>query len=238
MSAWHFLNLRRHRVFAFGVAVLLVALLARPALAVYGAEWFWTTEGDANPVTYQQCLERAPGALATTGVQSGRNGSWFYVDSPDFHVVLLCISRSHGMNMVLEVAVAGGSRSAQDIGNAINSAFWRTGNAGTSPAPGGNMMITMIGCGDYLSRQITGALAQAPNGSISGQLFGKFDRAQKADIDPANSQATNGGGIHIIAHPDGWASNLEFTGQWDGSKYTGRMHHYTSDDCNFTMTRT
>jgi hypothetical protein len=68
------------------------------------------------------------------------------------------------------------------------------------------------------------------------QLFGKFDGAQKTDIVPASSSAGNGA-IHIVAHPDGWASNLEFTGQWDGAKFAGKMHHYTTDDCTFTLTR-
>jgi len=68
------------------------------------------------------------------------------------------------------------------------------------------------------------------------QLFGKFDGAQKTDIVPASSSAGNGA-IHIVAHPDGWASNLEFTGQWDGAKFAGKMHHYTTDDCSFTLTR-
>jgi len=106
-----------------------------------------------------------------------------------------------------------------------------------APNTTNNWMITMIGCVDGFSQQITAALTQAPNGSISGQLFGKFANAQKADIDPGSSRFANGG-VHIVANPDGWVSNLEFTGQWDGSKFAGRMHHYTSDDCNFTMTRT
>jgi hypothetical protein len=231
------MNARYRRSALLVACALFFVLLAQPALAVYGAEWFWTTEGDQNPVTYQDCLQRAPGALATTGVASGRNGNFFYVDSPNFHVVLLCINRPHGMNMVLEVAVAGGSLSGSQIGNAINDAFWQRGGAGGSnPPSNGGWVIDVFGCGAYLGPHLTTALTQAANGTVSGQLFGKFDNARKADVDPANSSAGNGM-IHILAHPDGWASNLEFTGQWDGSKFAGKMHHYTSDDCTFTMTR-
>ena len=137
-------------IFGFGLVV------TSQALAISGTEWFWTTENDQNPVTFDQCLERAPGALATTGVASVRDRGWFYADSSDFHVVLLCINRSHGMNMVLEVAVAGGSRSSTDIGNAINSKFWATGSL---PRPSvSNMTIHMDfpgngWSGDWTQRQ-------------------------------------------------------------------------------------
>ncbi len=100
----------------------------------------------------------------------------------------------------------------------------------------GNWVINIFGCG-YLSSQLTAALTQAPNGAISGQLFGRFDNAQKADVDPGSSSAGNGA-IKIVANPDGWVSNLEFTGRWDGAKFAGPLHHYGNDDCTFTMTRT
>jgi hypothetical protein len=116
-----------------------------------------------------------------------------------------------------------------------SSAAKRLGG-GSNPAPNGNWVINIFGCG-YLSSQLTAALTQAPNGAISGQLFGRFDNAQKANLDPGSSSAANGA-IKIVANPDGWVSNLEFTGRWDGAKFAGPLHHYGNDDCTFTMTRT
>ena len=43
--------------------------------------------------------------------------------------------------------------------------------------------------------------------------------------------------FNLLLHPSGWVSVLEFTGTVNGSRIDGRIHHYTTDDCNFTMIR-
>lgn len=111
------------RVFAFALTMILVSAQWTPALALEGAQWYWTTENDQNPVTYQQCEQRAPSALATTGVASGTNGGWNWVNAPNFYVILVCINRTRGVNVVLSVTAADSSTATQ-IGKMIGDAFW------------------------------------------------------------------------------------------------------------------
>lgn len=40
----------------------------------------------------------------------------------------------------------------------------------------------------------------------------------------------------LVLHPSGWVSVLELTGTLSGSTISGKVHHYTTDDCNFSMT--
>lgn len=56
------------------------------------------------------------------------------------------------------------------------------------------------------------------------------------NVDPATGNLS-GNTFTVTLHPRGWASNLEFTGTGSGASITGRIHHYTNDDCNFSLTR-
>ncbi len=47
----------------------------------------------------------------------------------------------------------------------------------------------------------------------------------------------SGSQFNLALRPKGWLSVLEFTGTVNGSRIDGRIHHYTTDDCNFTMVR-
>jgi hypothetical protein len=200
------------RVFAFAATIALVASLWATALAIYGAEWFWTTENDQNPITFQQCLERAPSALATTGVASGRNGNFFYVDSPDFHVVLLCINRSRGMNMTLKVAVGGGSRTAVQIGSAINSAFWGTQTPNNAGVP--NLAGRYTCVGPCTSPQGTASVAQNGNeltfiSEVGGRSTGRFLDARTIVADGWGIRATISADLRTI----NWSNGVQWVRQ-------------------------
>jgi hypothetical protein len=59
--------------------------------------------------------------------------------------------------------------------------------------------------------------------------------------DPLNVESQGGklagNGFSLNLHPRGWASILQFTGTASGAAVSGRIHHYTNDDCDFRMTR-
>lgn len=133
------LSSRLGRMLVLGAAIVVTPAFWAPAMALEGAMWFWTTENDQNPVTWQQCQDRAPAALNTTGYQSGTDGGYHWINAPDFFVLLTCINRSHGMNVLLSVA-ASNSGTARQIGNAIGNAFWQTST--TSPGPVSGMTIS------------------------------------------------------------------------------------------------
>ncbi|MBV8355063.1 MAG: hypothetical protein JO101_07060 [Candidatus Eremiobacteraeota bacterium] len=121
--------------FAFAATIALFAAVSSSASALEGAQWFWTTENDQNPVTWQQCQDRAPAALATTGYQSGANGGYHWVNAPNFYIILLCINRPHGMNVFLSVT-ASDAGTASRIGTPIGNAFWQVSSASPGPIPG------------------------------------------------------------------------------------------------------
>ena len=56
------------------------------------------------------------------------------------------------------------------------------------------------------------------------------------NVDPGSGQMS-GATFTVTLHPRGWASNLEFTGTGSGATVSGRIHHYDSDDCDFSLTR-
>lgn len=47
----------------------------------------------------------------------------------------------------------------------------------------------------------------------------------------------SGSVFNLVLHPKSWVSVLELSGTVNGSRIDGRIHHYTNDDCNFTMVR-
>jgi len=87
-------------------------------------------------------------------------------------------------------------------------------------------------------------LSQAANGALTATLSDDKLNASWQAPDPApnswgskmNSQVS-GTTFNLLLHPSGWVSVLEFTGSVNGSRIDGRIHHYNSDDCNFTMVR-
>jgi hypothetical protein len=87
------------------------------------------------------------------------------------------------------------------------------------------------------------ALAQAADGSLTASTSN----------DPLNAEFVPPGGgtqwgstmrsqvsgtqLNLVLHPKGWISVLEFTGTIRGNRIDGRIHHYTSDDCDFSLVR-
>lgn len=83
-------------------------------------------------------------------------------------------------------------------------------------------------------------LTQAANGALSAVLSDDPLKAETAPKGTAGStmvSQVSGSTFNLLLHPTGWISVLEFTGTVNGSRIDGRIHHYTTDDCNFTMVR-
>lgn len=86
-------------------------------------------------------------------------------------------------------------------------------------------------------------LNQAPDGSLNGSISN--DALHTTMVFPGGQdswQSTvpnqiSGSNFSLLLHPAGWVSVLELTGQLNGDRITGRVHHYTTDDCDFGMTR-
>ncbi len=83
-------------------------------------------------------------------------------------------------------------------------------------------------------------LNQDANGTLTGT-------ATNDSLKPEFGNPTNNWGskvpnqysrntMTLVLHPAGWVSVLELNGTLSGSTMSGRVHHYTSDDCNFSMT--
>ena len=88
------------------------------------------------------------------------------------------------------------------------------------------------------------SLTEGPGGALSATLSNDKLNASWQAPDPApNSWGSkmrsqvSGSTFNLLLHPNGWVSVLEFTGTVNGSRIDGRIHHYTNDDCNFTMVR-
>jgi hypothetical protein len=84
-------------------------------------------------------------------------------------------------------------------------------------------------------------LNQGANGALTGSLTNDALKTAFATAE------TNWGSkvqnlysppiVTLLLHPAGWVSVLELTGTLSGSTISGRVHHYTSDDCTFSMSR-
>ena len=87
-------------------------------------------------------------------------------------------------------------------------------------------------------------LTQGAGGALSATLSNDKLNASEVGPDPAPSSwgskmrsQVSGSTFNLLLHPNGWVSVLEFTGTVNGNRIDGRIHHYTNDDCNFTMVR-
>jgi hypothetical protein len=250
--------MRLRRFFAqctFGTAALALTLsaFAAPASAADTHYWFWTTAGDANPLPVSECTKRASGALKSAGLNSGQMGSnpdTFYGTSDTAYVMLMCIPQTRGFFMVLDVAVSGGSRPSVDLGNAVNAAFWGTGGSTVQPQAGaGAGWRLSSNCGWVTGNwQATLSLTQAPNGLLSGTVTGDNLAAGGTDVLADSSGSWNGGPpamrsmvsgsvMTLVLHPKSWISVIQLTGQINGNQISGNVHHYTNDDCQFTLVR-
>lgn len=81
-------------------------------------------------------------------------------------------------------------------------------------------------------------LVQAADGSLTGtatndklnpeiKSIGYFGATIKSQY--------NSPTMTLVLHPAGWVSVLELTGTLNGSQINGAVHHYTTDDCSFSM---
>jgi len=86
-------------------------------------------------------------------------------------------------------------------------------------------------------------LSEAADGSLTASTAN--DPLNATYVAPGDPEAMNstmksqvrGAQFNLLLHPKGWASVLEFTGTVSGSVIKGKIHHYTQDDCTFTMSR-
>jgi hypothetical protein len=233
-----------------------LAALAAPVSALEYHYWFWTTASDPTPLGFDECVRRAPAALATQGFTAGRTGSNpvnFDATNGTASVTMACIGQPHGFYMTLVVMSDDPSRTSLNVGNAINSAFWGTNaspaaGGATGGATGGNWRLSS-NCawvpGNFAS---TLSLNLAGGGALSGSVTSDNLGAGGIDLLPDSSGSWNGspppmrsqvGGstVTIVLHPKSWVSIVELTGQLNGNQISGKVHHYTNDDCTFTMTR-
>ena len=86
------------------------------------------------------------------------------------------------------------------------------------------------------------ALEEAPDGTLSGDV--RSDALNSTIVtaggpDSWGSTVKNqvrGTSFSLVLHPSGWVSVLELTGQFVSAlQINGHIHHYTNDDCNFTL---
>jgi hypothetical protein len=87
-------------------------------------------------------------------------------------------------------------------------------------------------------------LSQVPGGALTATSSNDPLNVEWVGPDPAPGSwgskmksQVNGSLFNLLLHPRGWVSVLEFTGTVSGSRIDGRIHHYTTDDCSFTMVR-
>jgi len=87
-------------------------------------------------------------------------------------------------------------------------------------------------------------LYQGPGGSLTATTSDdKLSTSWTGPTPAPESMGSNmksqvsGSTFNLLLHPKGWVSVLEFTGTVNGSRIDGRIHHYNTDDCNFTMIR-
>lgn len=87
-------------------------------------------------------------------------------------------------------------------------------------------------------------LSEDANGALSATVTDDKLGTSMVGPDPApNSWGSkmrsqvSGNVFSLLLHPNGWVSVLELTGTVNGSRIDGRIHHYTTDDCSFTMVR-
>ena len=85
------------------------------------------------------------------------------------------------------------------------------------------------------------ALTEGSDGSLTGSVQDQNNDTIFPNPSGYNSDAiqsrVNGNTMTLVLHPQGWASVLELTGTISGNQIAGSLHHYTSDDCAFNMTR-
>jgi len=250
------LSLRRAIVAA--TAALLLTGLASPALAIDYRGWFWTTAGDANPLPFDECVRRAPGAIGSQGLtasKSGNNPVYFDATRGGVSVTMWCIGEPKGFYMTLVVMNDDPSQSATNIGNAINTAFWGT-TSSAAPPPAFGTVGGRWSLGSNCSWAPPGgwqaiiSLNQDPNGVLSGTVLSDNNNTGSGGItilanasgygnaNPAGAQSVfSGNTMSLILHPNSWISVLQLTGQLNGNQISGSVHHYGNDDCTFTMVR-
>ncbi len=228
--------LRRTFVASAALAILATA----PALAVDYGRWFWSTSNEAKPLPFNECVKRAPAALAAQGFGArvaGTNPAYIDATTGLVSVSMFCVGQPKGFYMILVVMSDDGSKSALSVGNAINAAFWGSdasaGTGGSSATgAGGSWQLTST-CGFVGSGwQSTLDLTQAANGALTGLV-----RNDPLTPVVVGGQFT-GTTMTLTLRPADWADNLVMTGDLSGSKIAGKVHHLGSDDCTFTMVRT
>jgi hypothetical protein len=100
------------------------------------------------------------------------------------------------------------------------------------PAEGSNWHATV-----YLNETTNGALSGSfQNDAISMQLLPAASGFNN-DPTPRMSSQQSGNTVNLVFHPANWESTLQLTGTISGSQIFGKVHHYGSDDCAFTMVR-
>jgi hypothetical protein len=81
--------------------------------------------------------------------------------------------------------------------------------------------------------QATIVLNEAADGSLTASTAN--DPLRATLVPPGGS--VRGAQFSLTLQPDGWESVLQFTGTATDSVIQGQIHHYTHDDCAFTMSR-
>ena len=245
----------RPLVFAAALALTFTALAA-PALAIDYRGWFWTTAGDANPLPFDECVRRAPGAIGSQGLtaqKSGNNPAYFDASRGGVSVTLWCIGEPKGFYMTLVVMSDDPAQNSTNIGNAINAAFWQTAapaSAGGAGIGGTWRLGSNCNWAPPGGWQTVISLSQAPNGALSGTVLSDNNNTGAASIavvpndsgygntNPPGAQSVfSGNTMSLILHPNTWISVLQLTGQLNGNQISGSVHHYGNDDCTFVMVR-
>jgi hypothetical protein len=123
-----------HTLKVLAATMALVPMLSVSARPADAREWFYTTEGDQNPLPYSECVRRAPLALSSLGLtvtnaaNSNGNPHEFWGVDQSNRIYMICIGQASGFYLV-ESVYTFGARTALDLGNALNRTFWQIGAA-------------------------------------------------------------------------------------------------------------
>jgi hypothetical protein len=85
-------------------------------------------------------------------------------------------------------------------------------------------------------------LNEAADGSLTGSVQNDplkpevWTDATRSSNNPGPMKSQqSGNNVTLVLHPLNWESVLQLNGTLNGSRIDGTVHHYTNDDCTFTM---
>lgn len=226
------LSFRQIKFSAIATAAAALSLVITPATASQAVQRF--NQGEQRDA-YGRLTVEASVITVLNCNGAGENGGQFYIyqytNRPGVRAIrppyyAQAIGGRDWANYGQAVAAACGGGSVPVVAASGNvSGVWRLTTSCTWTNPPWSATVN---------------LAQGPNGSLTATTTNDQLNSELAPPDTWGSKMksqVSGSTFNLLLHPKGWVSVLEFTGTINGSRIDGRIHHYTTDDCNFTMVR-